>query len=252
MPNVNDTSFAVWLLSIAAHALLSGLIIQRKALRRNLWLFMFSSTYCVVDIPLMLLYRTESYAGYFWTYWAARFVLAIFQFGIIWTIARALVGVNRIWRHRLVECMFVLTIAALAISAAITLSSPAPFYLAVTRVVTSIDRWVSLAACILFVMLTFSLDILGIKWRRETLAVGLGLSVQGATYTCFSWLITVLRLSQQQWQTPSVIRDIADLFVIAIWIYAFTITANRKPSVEVSTKKLQAALEKMQHAASQM
>jgi hypothetical protein len=251
MPNVSSTSFAVWIAYIVLYAALSGLIVYRRAAKRHAWLFLYSSTSCITNIALVWLYHDNSPAGCFWTYWSCRFLLAIFEFSLIWTIARALLGINQAWRRRLLEGMAVLTVVALGISAAITLASPAPFYLAVTRVVTSLDRWLSLAACIVFVTVAFSFDALGIRWRRETLAIGLGLALQGAAFTCFSWMVSIMALSQAQWQLPSLLRDISEILAVAIWIHAFIPASKTDTLSGITATSITTAIEQMEHIAIQ-
>lgn len=233
MPKVDLASYIVWCLTILFYAALAGAILYRRAFRRWMWMFWFSAISSIVAAALLWVYHhcsviltrhlpaNEAFLWakvYFWSYWGERFALGACHFGIIWNVAAALLSANRRWRKPLIYTMLGLTGLALLTSAAVTLATPRPLYVDVMQLANSIDRWLSLAGCILFVITAFSLDGIGIKWRREALFVGLGLALQGAIFTAFAWYICLRALSAKEMAIPSLIRDLLEAASIALWI----------------------------------
>src|SRR5260370_41906945 len=184
MPRVDTFSFIIWIATAIAYASLAIAIALRSGLRRWFSLFLFAAVSSSAAIALFFIYRAGSSVAYFWGYWGERFVLGACQFGIIWQVAGSLLVARR-WRRRACKAMLIFTFLALAGSGAMTLATPLPIYAAVMRIVVSIDRCMSLASCILFVLTTLSFDAMGLRWRREALLIGIGLSIQGALFTSF-------------------------------------------------------------------
>lgn len=241
MPRVDTASLIIWILTIALHCWLCWAM--RASVTRWTALFAYSALMGCLGITLLVLFYCDSPAGYFWCYWTGRGLQFIAQFGILWGMVRSLLGISSRWRRALLKLIVALAVASLAFSGWVTMSVRSPFYLEVTRVVTSLDRWAALGFCILFVFVAFSLDLLGLKWRREVLSVGLGFALQSVSSTCFVWIITLVPISC--WRIPSLVRDLIDLVAIAIWISAFKPVRNPE-QLGISRESLESALTLME------
>lgn len=245
MPNVDPLSYAIWVITILLYSALAVCLVYRRALKRWTWLTLFSAISSLAAIALLCLYVYGAAAGYFWTYWAERFALGACHFGIIWEISTSLLSANRHWRRQLIQAMLGLTVLTLAVSAVISFSARRPLYVDVMQLTNLVDRWLSLAACAMFVAMAFSLDGMGIRWRRETLLVGLGLAVQGALFTTFAWYISIRALTQAEMALPSLIRDLVEIVTVVIWISAFASSPKPDSYAAMSADRLRSILKSM-------
>jgi hypothetical protein len=246
MPTVNSPYFAVWIITIFLYAALAGILIYRGAVSRWPWLFLYTTAASLLGVALFILYFVGCSAGYFWTYWLGRFFLASCEFGILWSIANRLIGVNAKWRRGLFVGMIILSVVALLISGLSVANAPIPYYLAVTRFVMAIDRWISLTACLLFVFIVYAFDVLGIKWRHEVLAIGFGFALQGTVLAIFAWIASSTAFSQTTLQIPSIIRDLLNLAAVAVWIYAFRPKNEPGKQLHISAERLSNAIDSIE------
>jgi len=244
--DVESISYAVWIATILAYGAVAISIMWRSALRRWPALFCFCAISSVLSFVCLWLSHTGHDAAYFWTYWGERVALSCFQFGIIWEIAASLLAATRRWRARLLQFFLTLVVVALSISAFVTIMSPAPLYMDVMRIATTVDRWLSLSACMVFVVLAFSLDAMGIRWRRETLMVGTGLALQGALFCSFSWYISIRALMQNEMRIPSLVRDLVELATLGTWIFAFSPVPKPDSYQSVSEESLRSIIDSLQ------
>lgn len=152
---------------------------------------------------------------YFYSYWYGALLIAGLQGWMIWEIAGRITGCGRSMWFR---GGFLLTAAA-AIAAAllISLHVPAPLFLhPVTRVVAAVDRTIWLTWCLLFVVLTASADLVGLKWRRQVMGITSGFVVQAVAGTLYSWLITASNTA-----ALDAVANCASLLSLCIWALAF-------------------------------
>jgi hypothetical protein len=237
----------VWIATVALYGSLALMMAWKSSVRRWPSVFAYALFSTCFGILLYILFDRDCPAGYFWCYWIGNGIQNLLQFWILVAIVRKLIGVSDRWRRGVLFSLAGLGTVFLFLSAAVTLSVPSPFHLQLTRVVTSLDRCVSLAFCILFVFIAFSLDALGLRWRREVLLIGLGFAIHAMISTCFAWSITLFSISTAHWNIPSLIRDAVNLLAVAIWIAAFKPAAQ--PQVDrISDMSLSAALDHIENS----
>lgn len=221
MPDVTVFSNILWVATIISYVGLTFTLLCRSAAREWLPFIIYAASDAALEIGLMILFRSDSPAAYFWTYWIGRCVISGLRLWLIWAVAAKLIAVNKSLRLWHLRAMVAFTVIAITFSAVLTLSVRSPYYMAVSRIAMSIDRWLALAACVLFIAAVYSIDLLGIRWRRRTLSIGIGLALQGIIFTGFAWVVTLREFTREQMFWASTIRDIADLAVVVIWIIAF-------------------------------
>lgn len=239
MPDVSLFSYVLWAASFGSYAVLALLMWRRGAHRRWTFLFCYAALSTLVSPILFTFFRREDAMAYFWTYWIERCLLSACRFGIIWQIASSLIGVNARLRRMLVKAMTALTPLIGCISAWVALSVHSPYYYVTSRVFLSVDRWLALAACLMFFTVAVSLDTLGVRWRIEVLIVGIGLALQGAAFSTFAWVITLKTFTQTGIQWPSIVRDLADLAIVILWSTVFLKSRKDRDESPFSAKRLE-------------
>lgn len=178
--------------------------------------------------------RTSSFipAIYFYSFWYSALIVAGLQIWLLWEVAGRITGcADRPW----LRWSFAL-IACAATAGALLISHHARtpgFMHPVMRMVMVIDRTAWLAWCLLFVGLTLSADLVGLKWRRQVIGITLGFVVQAVSGTFYSWLLTAANLA-----TLDALTNCAWMVSLGIWALAL-----REPLLLLLTPALEAAFE---------
>jgi hypothetical protein len=151
---------------------------------------------------------------YFYCFWYCALIVAGLQIWLLWEVACRITGCSdRPWMRWSFAAF-----AGAAIAGAILISRHAdsPFFLhPVMRMVTIIDRTIWLAWCLLFVALTVSADLVGLKWRRQIIGITLGFVVQAVAGTSYSWLLTATSTA-----ALDALTNCAWIVSLAIWALA--------------------------------
>jgi hypothetical protein len=171
-------------------------------------------------------------AVYFYSFWYTALIVAGLQIWLLWEVVSRITGCSdRPW----LRWSFA-AIAVVAAMGAIVISHHARtpgFIYPMMRTVTIIDRTTWLAWCLLFVGLTVSADVVGLKWRRQIIGITLGFVVQAVAGTIYSWLLAATNTA-----ALDTITDCAWVVSLAIWAHAL-----RESPLLLLTPALEAAFE---------
>lgn len=169
---------------------------------------------------------------FFYEFWYSALLVAALQVWLLWEVVSRITGcADRPW----LRCGFTLLTAVSAVGAFYVSSHAAmpEFTYPVMRAVTVIDRTLWLTWCLLFVGLTVSVDIVGLKWRRQIIGITLGFVLQAVAGTFYSWLLSANTVSALDTFT-----SVAWLLSVIVWALAL-----REPLLLLLTPALEAAFE---------
>ncbi|MFL6427846.1 MAG: hypothetical protein ACJ71S_06350 [Acidobacteriaceae bacterium] len=178
--------------------------------------------------------RTSGFipTAYFYSFWYCALAVAGLQIWLLWEIVSRITGCSdRPWLR---WAFAVIAVSAALGAVAISHHARTPLFVhPVMRIVTVIDRTIWLAWCLLFLGLTVSADLVGLKWRRQIIGISLGFVVQAVAGTSYSWLLTSANTA-----TLDALSYSAWIVSIAIWAFAL-----RESPLLLLTPALEAAFE---------
>lgn len=169
---------------------------------------------------------------YFYQFWDCALLVACLQIWLLWEVVSRITGCSdRPW----LRWSFAIIAAAAALGAlVISHHARMPAFMhRVMRMGILVDRTIWLAWCLLFVGLTVSADVIGLKWRRQIIGITLGFVVQAVAGTFYSWLLTATNTT-----SLDALTNCAWIVSLGIWALAL-----REPPLLLLTPALEAAFE---------
>jgi hypothetical protein len=217
MPKVGSVGFVIWIVTILAQPLLSAWFFRSGRARRWPSIFFYLCLKSLRSIALFGMYLADMPATYFYTYWGSAVIDNLICLWVISEVVRALVFPSA----RVVQIAHIVLLHFVVIAAVIgcylSMQVHAAFTMEETLFVSALERATSLAWCIVFLLIAFGSELIGLRWIPQTLYIGLGFSIQSLGNLAWAWIVSLVGVSAVPYMDD--IRGIIYLCVLMIWAY---------------------------------
>ncbi|MBW4046345.1 hypothetical protein [Acidipila rosea] len=175
--NLSRLDDLLWVAGFIGHALLATVLVS-KGRWRQFPIFTSSAVFQVLlTAGLFVSYRQNYKALYFWIFWLSSVLDLLFQLGIMYEIARAVLRPTGTWVRDASKAFLSWGLAGALVAVALSFAISPSASSAVQAWIIRANLFTSLLIAELFVAMMFSAHRLGLVWRNHVMGLGQGLGM---------------------------------------------------------------------------
>jgi hypothetical protein len=193
MPPMSPFSWVIWVAIIGAQFFLFAIFVKFKSWRPWPSLFFFVSLKSALSAGLLLVMLFVQDpdlrpALYFYLYWIGSLITQAIEIWIVVQLSHELAGLSASMRRWIAASVPTFAAFNLIWSLFLSLESRAPLSSAIVRVVSCLDKAVTLGWIVTFLTIALIVEFLGVQWPRRARWIAVGLAVELSGSTACTWL----------------------------------------------------------------
>jgi hypothetical protein len=247
MPEVGTLAGLIWIATILGQPSLALMMAVNGSWKRWPSLFVFIAWQSVKSSILLALYLRHDQAAYFYVFWFGDLLGQAMQVCILIQIACRLCGISPSFRKALRWVVSAAATASLFLAYSLASQVRHDAFVQIMQEVLLVERTVSIAWCLTFLLIAFTAGFAGLRWRRELLGVSSAFALEATGNALLAWALTAMG--------PRWAADLSNarglIYLCALYVFAEAIRRG-SPAVAISSRSLQAckhAVEKYSLAA---
>ena len=243
MPEVSSITAWIWGISIFLKLALVTVLLVSGRYRHWPSLFCYSIFQACKSLTLLYFFISQDAASYFYCYWRGGLVAELIAIWALCDLIKSIVFPSRSARAWATILAINICGASVLLCAWLALNSRGPYGIEISEWNMALEKGVSLAWCASLLAIIMRAELIGARWRKESLLIMWGFCLSEGSGTLCYWVFSWVPFSARE--IYSTTKDVLGLIAIVLWMIPQHFTLPRalrsrlKLAIEVNERSIQ-------------